>query len=103
MSRTGGFDLSKLKQAASQPEAPALTVANLLAQVRGEVASMIRSVASQEKDARVVGRLYEVAALVNQELSHAEAVEALSSAPFVRERPAWFPSPQVVDSPKERR
>ncbi len=33
MSLTGGFDLSKLKQAASQPVAPAVTVANLVAQV----------------------------------------------------------------------
>lgn len=60
------------------PQAPAGLDAMTLA--RGEFARAVRTVAGQERDMAVVARLYQVAALVTQELAGADARQKVASA-----------------------
>lgn len=52
-------------------------VPELLGFVRREVANLIREVAAKEQEPRVVARLFEIAALLNQTVSGEEAKEAI--------------------------
>lgn len=55
-------------------------VPELLAQVRREVAQIIRDVAGRQPNMEVAAALHEVAALVAQDVSEKEAVEAVKKA-----------------------
>ena len=61
--------------------APPPATAVILAQVRGEVAQAIRSAAAQEKDSRVIARLYEVASLIVGDIAARESQERVQTAP----------------------
>jgi hypothetical protein len=70
---------TQLQPVAMPVAAPA--VPSQLPSLRVQLADAVRSVASRETDARVVQRLYEVAALITGELVAEEAKAAILTAP----------------------
>lgn len=69
---------------------------SVIARVRAEVANAIRAVAATEKDLRVTARLMEISAMVQQDLSHAEAKLAVQSPTVHRERVPLGSKPPAV-------